>query len=442
MSSSYPLRNDMTGPLCVYCGMVLPRNLYCTNCGYSNGSAQTDIAARETQPSPSFHLPSSDETSQSVQRPDHYNKKTQNISPPPQSQYPNVYAPGMQGTPSVTPFLGISPNIPSHPPLPAQYPNAFVPGTRGASSVTPFLGIAPQSDVSQTGFKGSSNGISSYPSSYATQPTLIVPVGLPKEQERSPRSSKPVSQHTNRNINIFWGILISIIVLVGGGLAGYLFIYSPGAQKSTQISKTHSSSQPKGPLKFADAFKNNKNQWNLQSEAGKYLVVIANGNLMLEDDNNSLLPEFLPGNRFFNNFKVTVDAVLSKGDAKNGYGLYIRCSPDQSGIPAMYYRFELYGDGTYAIFKGMANGHGRASPSPVKLVSYTTSSAIRKQGSNNHIEISAQGAAMTIRVNGQVLKTFSDPSYTKGTIALFISNIQNAPPGAQATFSNLSVYPS
>ena len=180
----------------------------------------------------------------------------------------------------------------------------------------------------------------------------------------------------------------------------------------------------------------------MRSEAGKYSVAITNGDLVLEDDNNSLLPELLPGKRSFINFKMSVDAVLSKGDQKDGYGLYVRCSSDPGGNPTTYYRLELYGDSTYAIFKGVLDKHGEADPSPLKLVSYTTTSAIRKQGDSNHIEVSAKSDTIMIRVNGQVLKTFSDSSYTKGTVALFISNIQDAPPGAQAKFSNLVISPS
>lgn len=430
MSSSYPLRNDMPRHLCLHCGMVLPRNLYCTNCGYYNGFVQTDISAQETQVSPALNAPRRDEVSQSRERPDQYNTQPQNAYPAQPSQFPGAYA---QGGSAVTPFLGISPSIPS------QSSGSYI---QGAPSVTPFPGIAPQPNVSRGEPAQSFMGATSYSSSYSTQPTLIIPVGLQKGRERISQGSdlKRISKRKNKNRKLFLGIILLIIVLVGGGLASYLFIYSP--QKSARIATTRSSSQPQKPLKFVDAFKNNRNQWDLRSEADTYSVAIANGKLTLEDDNNSLVPEFLPGNRFLNNFKVTVDAMLSKGDAKNGYGLYIRCSSDQRGVPTTYYRFELYGDGTYAIFKGMLDVHGKVSPSPLKLVSYVANSAIRKQGSSNHIEIDAQGSVMTIRVNGQVVKTFSDPSYARGTIALFVSNIQNASPGAQATFSNLTVYPS
>ena len=455
MPSSYPLYSDVPRSLCQHCGMVLPKNLYCTNCGYYNNSVQTDISVQETQPSPSFSTLPKDFTSQSTQKLNQYNKRLQSVSSSP-SQDPNIHAQNMssvtpflgispnvyaQSTSSVTPFLGISPNVPFQPPLSPQDPNVYAQST---SSVTPFLGVTPQPNPSQVEVKHSSSNESLYPSSsYSTQPTLIIPVEVQKEQKRSSKDASPqqIFQHKKRNKKFLLGIMLSIFVLVGGGLAGYLFIHSSVTQKSTKVAATLSSSQSKESLKFVDIFKNNSNRWDLQSEAGKYSVAIADGKLVLEDDNNSLLPELLPGNRSFNNFKMIADAVLSKGDARNGYGFYIRCLSDQNGNPTMYYRFELYGDGTYAIFKGILDQHGKASPSPLKLVSYTTNNVIQKQGSSNHVEINAQGSETTIRVNGHLLKTFTDPSYTKGTVALFISNIQNAPPGAQAKFSNLTIYP-
>ncbi len=48
---------------------------------------------------------------------------------------------------------------------------------------------------------------------------------------------------------------------------------------------------------------------------------------------------------------------------------------------------------------------------------------------------------MTFIVNGQTIASVTDSSYTSGSIALFVSNVQGTTPGAAATFSNLSIYP-
>ena len=54
--------------------------------------------------------------------------------------------------------------------------------------------------------------------------------------------------------------------------------------------------------------------------------------------------------------------------------------------------------------------------------------------------ITAKGSALSLTVNGQLLKTVTDNNYSSGSIALFVSNLQNAKPGAQAKFSNLHIY--
>jgi hypothetical protein len=165
---------------------------------------------------------------------------------------------------------------------------------------------------------------------------------------------------------------------------------------------------------------------------------MAGNALVLEDDNNDLLWEPLPINKTFADFTLSFDAMLSRGDQVNGYGVYIRGSAVQNTDMATYYRFELYGDGSYAIFKGTVDASGTSTSS--KLVDYTLSSAIQKQGILNHVTITAKGSTLSLMVNGQMVKTITDSSYTDGAIAPFVSNMQNAKPGAQAKFENLALY--
>ena len=195
---------------------------------------------------------------------------------------------------------------------------------------------------------------------------------------------------------------------------------------------------PKGKAVFADSFTSNSNRWTLLSDPGKFSAVIGNGSLVLEDDNNNLLPEMVPGGRTYSNFNLYVDAELSKGEQGNGYGIYVRSALGQNNDFTTYYRFELYGDGTFAVFKGSVDNTGKVIST--RIVGYTQSQAIQKEGAVNHIEIAAKGSVMTFIVNGQILKTFSDNSYASGSVALFVSNLSNAKPVAQATFSHLAIY--
>jgi Domain of Unknown Function (DUF1080) len=197
---------------------------------------------------------------------------------------------------------------------------------------------------------------------------------------------------------------------------------------------------PKVVPLFADSFLNDVSGWNLQSSPGNYAVNVGNGTLTMAVDKNKLLWEPLPGTIAYGDFTLTINAVLSKGDQNNGYGLYIRGAAGQGSDLYTYYRFELYGDGSYAIFKGTVDQNGNSITT--KIVTYTLSSAIQKQGKANHIMILANGAAMSFIVNGQLLKTFTDTSYAVGSIALFASNLPEAKPGIQVQFSQLALYPS
>ena len=196
---------------------------------------------------------------------------------------------------------------------------------------------------------------------------------------------------------------------------------------------------PKGPPLFADSFSSDAYGWNLQSSPGKYTVTLGNGVLGLKVEKHNVLWELLPGERTFSNFTLTVRAVLSQGDQDNGYGVYIRGTSDQETDLATYYRFELYGDGSYAVFKGTSASGGNSIAT--KMVGYTLNPAIKKRGEVNQIMIIAKGPAMSFIVNGQLLKAITDTSFSSGSIALFVSNLPQAKLDAQAQFSRFAMYP-
>jgi hypothetical protein len=239
-------------------------------------------------------------------------------------------------------------------------------------------------------------------------------------------------------------ILLALLVLATLVLASYVYVVNQSSCKgltpcTTTPQPSPATCNPTPALQplFIDCFTDNSRGWDTSSpDPGKYSIAISNGSLILEENDNRLLPELLPATAFAN-FKLIVDATLSKGSQDNGYGVYIRAS-SQQGTLITYYRFELYGDGTYAVYKGLPN-----SPNGyTALVPRTSNSSIQTQGNINHITITANGPTMALIVNGQQVKQISDGSYTSGSIALFVANLPGSPPGTQATFKNLVVYPS
>jgi len=243
------------------------------------------------------------------------------------------------------------------------------------------------------------------------------------------------------NIGLIIGTIILLLVLVGGGFFGYRYITSHTNKAITLTPAAAPSPTPSKPPLFSDSFQDNRNGWDLTSSAGKFSVKVGGGSMVLEDDDNRLLPEFLPGGKTYNNFHLNVDAQLSKGDPNNGYGIYIRGALNQNGdLLTTYYRFELYGYGIYAVFKGSIDANG--NPQDSTLVDHTPNPAIQKVGNVNHITLIANGSRMSFIVNGQTLTTVTDNSYISGSVALFVSNLPAPiPPVAQATFNNLVIYP-
>ena len=48
---------------------------------------------------------------------------------------------------------------------------------------------------------------------------------------------------------------------------------------------------------------------------------------------------------------------------------------------------------------------------------------------------------MELSVNGVSVYTLNDSSYKGGEVALFVSNLPNVAPGAQAIFTHLAIFP-
>jgi hypothetical protein len=239
----------------------------------------------------------------------------------------------------------------------------------------------------------------------------------------------------------FVSTLLAVFVLAFAGLhgAGITPTTLVQAISHTRPPQKITYAPPKVRPLFADPLINDASGWNLQSSPGKYSVALGSAGLTLESDQHKLLWELLPGQRSYSNFTLVVNAALKKGDQNNGYGVYIRGTANKESDLATYYRFELYGDGSYAIFKGVVDASGASSA--MKIAGYLLSTAIQKAGKVNQMMIVAKGASLALIVNGQMVKSFNDASYQAGTIALFVSNLPEARAGAQAQFSQLAIYP-
>jgi ribosomal protein L40E len=259
----------------------------------------------------------------------------------------------------------------------------------------------------------------------------------PAQSSPTPATGKVRSHKRNQAAVMYFMSAFLVIVLFA-----LLLFHAAGISLSTffpHAAATVPYPVPDRPPLFSDSFLSDANGWNLQSSPGNYTVTVGEDALTLEIERHKLLWEPVPGERSYSDFILTVNAVLSQGDQNNGYGVYIRGTANQASDLATYYRFEVYGDGSYAIFKGIT-GPGGTSTSTV-IAGYTLNSAIQPQGKLNRLMIIARGVTLSFIVNGQLLKTISDQSYAAGSVALFVSNLPQAKPGAQIKFSQFAIYP-
>ena len=441
MSSIYPPYGSAPVQLCQRCGRPLPPNeVHCNNCGLVNTPAQSNTAFAQSPSNISWGgtpppiPPGRDQPGGQpwIQTPVHppSNNPFDGFSPRPQQAFgpPDQYQGG-----TYNPF-----GSPGHQPNPNDVygvPPQQQPLYNHSTQQPPPRGYWTEQPHSfqSTGF---------------TQPPTINGYQRPGFAQQPAMSSYPsnssvqqTEEHKNHpKIGLIITIVVILLIVVSGSIGGYLYVKGQPSTTSTQtISTTAPTQIPQGKPLFSDPLLNNNMGWDLTGKPGEFSVKIGNGSMVLEDDNNKLFSELIPGGRNFSNFFLTADAVLSKGTQNNGYGIYIRGTSNQSFDIATYYRFELYGDGTFAIFKGSVDGTGTSKSS--LLANYSQSAAIQKQGNVNHIAISAKGPTMTFIVNGQTMKIVTDNTYTSGSIAFFVSNLPHSTPGAQATFSNIAIYP-
>ena len=314
----------------------------------------------------------------------------------------------------------------------------------------PFASAGPsmQNQNPQANYNGFANA---GPGAYYAPPAAPVNTYQPAMNGFAPQGSyyqppqppQPEELKRGPNVAVILLIVIALVLIIGGGgVAGYFYFFKDQGQGTgtTAITPPAAIVTPSVKPLFSDNFQDNTNKWNLTSTPGQYSVTVGGGQMVLEDDHNKLLWEILPGQTFAD-FRLDVDAKLTKGDKTNGYGVFIRGIASQGVDIGLYYRFELYGDGTFALYKGSLDANGNPISTSVTNNEYIPSAAIKTEGNTNHITVIAKGSSMVFMVNGVSVYTYNDSTYKGGEVALFVSNLPKLPPVAQAVFTHLAIFP-
>jgi hypothetical protein len=329
---------------------------------------------------------------------------------PPQPLQQSLFAPPNSGT-LAGPSQALYHNAPPAPYPPS--PNAYPPALRQNNAGPPQM-QAPQGQVQRH---------------WMPMPPAIQ-THVDNNEDNDDGGKRP-------GAGVIATIVVLLVVLIGGGsFAALSILRQSGGSANNPLVPITIVTPSVTPL-FKDTFQNNAAGWDLTAPTGAKIALSA-GKLVLESDNHEIFPVMVPG-KALGNFRLDVNVGLTQGDTTNGYGVYIRASSTQDSTLGLYYRLEVYCDGTFAVYKGIENPTGNTQVTTLKAD--TSSDAIYKQNRINHLTVIASGTSINFMVNGSVIYSFIDKSYKSGSIALFVSNVSGVPAGAQATFTDLAIFP-
>jgi hypothetical protein len=378
---------SMSNRVCQQCGTPLaPGEMYCSNCG-----------TRYTEPG--------------------------GVDPTQRTTYPG--APNPNQPPIEPPQYAGSGPTPSSPYNSLPYGNAPY-GSPGASYGSQGQGYAPPPPNSYT------------PPSYTPPPPSSPPYGGPYGQPQGQYGGAPgvygqqpgqygagytqaPQPKKGSNVGLIIGIITLIVILVGGGL--YFLTRSKGGTTNAT---------PKAL--FSDNFANNKKGWATGNDSGFSRNITNNALVLVENNQNHILPEPLPSNSTFSDFTVTATFTFNQGDKNDSVGIYMRGDSNLDHD----YRVDINGDKTYAIAWEYIDSSN--APRQQFIVNATNSSAIKPIGQQNTVTVIMKGSQLVLLVNGTKVKSISDTNYTSGQIALYVAHGTTSS-GAQASFSSVVVYP-
>src|SRR5579863_1011950 len=195
-------------------------------------------------------------------------------------------------------------------------------------------GYGMPGQIQQPGYNAFANA---QPGMYYAPPTAAANMYQPAVNGFAPGDYyQPQQLKRGPNIGLIALVVILVLIVIGGGsIAGYFFLIKNTNQGNATTTSTVAITTPSVKPLFSDSFANNATGWDLTSSPGNYSVSVGGSQMLLEDDNNKLLWDILPGQTFAD-FRLDVDAKLTKGDPGNGYGVFIRGTATQSTDIGLY----------------------------------------------------------------------------------------------------------
>ena len=257
--------------------------------------------------------------------------------------------------------------------------------------------------------------------------------GIYGQQQGQYGAGYPQAPQPKKGPNV--GLIIGIIALLGVFIGGGLFLLTRPKGGTTNVPPGVTPSVvPTVPALFSDNFANNSKGWATGNDNGFSRNITNNALVLVENNQNHILPEPLPTNSSFSDFTVTATFTFNQGDRNDSVGIYVRGDSNLDHD----YRVDINGNRTYAIAREYLDTSN--TPKQLFIVSATNSSAIKPVGQQNTVTVIMKGSQLVLLINGTKAKAISDTNYTSGQIALYVAHGTTSS-GAQASFSSVAVYP-
>lgn len=178
---------------------------------------------------------------------------------------------------------------------------------------------------------------------------------------------------------------------------------------------------------FSDDFSNTGSGWD-QRQDTNYVSDYANGGyrLYVNDTNYDIWAN--PSKSFPGDVRVEVDATKAGGPDDNDFGLICRYQDIDN-----FYFFMISSDGYAAIGKYEGGSQQLISSDNMQKVDGITPGA-----ATNHIRADCIGSELKLYVNGKLVVTATDSSFTSGDVGLMGGTFDT--PGTDILFDNFYVY--
>jgi hypothetical protein len=208
----------------------------------------------------------------------------------------------------------------------------------------------------------------------------------------------------------------------------------PSTTTTTRPPSTTTTTLPSDTLEFSDDFSSTASGWGNVTTWNQYgkRYYYQNGRYVVEiqpvlDDDDQFLPSTIPWLDLAD-YWVEADITFAAGDDKSGCGLFVRYQDRDN-----FYEFEFDGEGYCAIYK-------RVDGDWTNLTGWVYSPAIYPEGTSNYVVFSAFGGALTASVNGTIVCTATDYTFSHGTPGFYAGAMGYEV--VKAIFDNLQVWSS